>query len=309
MITRKIGIEDRESKVNVKDFSKYDINFDYIKMIDMMPNILYGKDFKYIVSEIVRRKNNGGRFILTMGAHVIKNGLQPYLKHMMKERIIDCIAVNGATIIHDVEFALYGKTSEDVDKTLPLGKYACTNEPLDFINNAIIKNHGKRYGEAIAEELYNVNPSYKNHSLLVSSYEENIPVTVHFAIGNDINHIQNSFDVEKSALASYKDFMFFIDMVKDLSGGILMNCGSAVILPEVFLKALATVINQGHKVKNYLGINLDFLSQYRLNQQIINKAKILGGEGYNLIGCHEIQIPLLFGGILQEYREEEGFEI
>jgi hypothetical protein len=201
-----------------------------------------------------------------------------------------------------IELALYGETSEDVDKTLPKGEYACTNEPLDFINNAIVSNPGKRYGEALVDELYNINPKYADYSFLISAYKENIPITVHFAIGNDVNHIQDSFDAEKSGLASYKDFVFFTDMVKDLSGGILMNCGSAVILPEVFLKSLATVINQGHKIKNYLGINLDFISQYRPNQQIVNKAKILGGQGYNLIGCHEIQIPLLFGGILQRYR-------
>jgi deoxyhypusine synthase len=306
VIKNKIKIEDRKSKVSFKNFSKYDANFDYMRMVNMMPNILYGKDFKYIINEIVERRKDGNKFILTIGAHVIKNGLQPYLRYMMEEKIIDCIAVNGAATIHDVEIALYGETSENVNKTLPKGQYACTNEPLDFINNSIVLNSDKRYGLALAMELYRAKPKYADYSFLISAYENNIPVTVHFAIGNDINHIQNSFDVEKSGLASYKDFVFFTDMVKDLSKGILMNCGSAVILPEVFLKSLATVINQGHEVKNYLGVNLDFVSQYRSNQQIVNKAKILGGEGYNLIGCHEIQIPLLFGGILQQYKNGMG---
>lgn len=303
MIRKKIRMEDRKSKINFKNFSKYDADFDYMKMIDMMPNILYGKDFKYIVEEVVRRKKNGKKIILTMGAHVIKNGLQPYLKPMMEEKIIDCVAVNGAATIHDVELALYGETSEDVNEALPKGEYACTNQPLDLINNSIKLNPDKGYGKALAMELYFIKPKYADYSFLISAYKNNIPVTVHFAMGNDINHIQESFDAGQSGLASYKDFVFFTDMIKDLSDGVLMNCGSAVILPEVFLKSLTAVINQGYKVENYLGINLDFVSQYRSNQQIVNKAKILGGKGYNLIGCHEIQIPLLFGGILQKYRE------
>jgi hypothetical protein len=302
-------MDERKSKEHICDFAYYDENLDYLGFIKNTPNILAGKNLREIVNRFEARKKYGNKNIIMLGAHVIKCGLQPYIAEMIKRGLVDCIAVNGAVVIHDVEFALYGKTSEDVANGLISGEYASTNEPLDFINNTL--NNAPKfsgYGYSIGKQLFEDNVDYIEKSLLAIAYQYNIPLTVHIAIGTDINQLHDSFDVQKAAYFSYRDFETYQSQVNELGGGIIFNCGSAVILPEVFLKALSISRNNGINIGNFMGVNLDFQKQYRSNAQIVEKAKLLGGQGFHLIGHHEIQIPLLFGALIQsmEIKNEEN---
>jgi len=300
MIKNTIDISQRTSKEYVCSFSRYDSNLNYLAFIQNLPDVLAGKSFKKIVKEFSKRRKNGKKNIVMLGAHVIKCGLQPYLSKMMECGLIDLLAINGATVIHDVEFALYGKTSENVSVGLLNKTYAAVNEPLDFINETLHKAPvGSGYGSSIGEALSKKNPAFAQQSLLRAAYINGVETTVHISIGTDINQLHKSFDCAKSATLSYRDFEIFTSHVQQLDGDMIFNCGSAVMLPEIFLKALTIVTNNDYSVQNFMGVNLDFNIQYRSNSQIVEKAELLGGQGYNLIGHHEIQIPLLFGALIQ----------
>jgi len=268
-------------------------------MEQAFPYILAGKSFKEIIRTVKKVKKNKKEIIFCGGAHLIKCGLSLWIIELMKKGYLNCIALNGAGIIHDSEIALFGETSELVEESLPVGMFGVTKETNEFINKAVTENVAKGFGlgTAVAEKIFSLNPEFKNYSILYNAYKFKIPVCVFIAIGTDINCMHSSYHPKLFAEGSYRDFLLFTEKISNLSGGILFNVGSAVILPEVILKSLNLAKNLGANLKNITGVNFDFNWQYRSNQQVV-RLEIFGGKSYAICGHHEILIPLLAGAIL-----------
>ena len=259
-------------------------------------------DFKKLVKAIylARRKRRGVIFML--GAHVIKCGLSPLIIDLMKRRFITHVALNGAGIIHDTEIAMAGSTSEEVAAGLKHGSFGMAQETAVFINEAINQGfkEGLGIGVAVGKKIFRDNLPNRNLSILSSGYKLHCPVSVHIAIGTDIIHQHPSCDGEATGEGSLIEFKNLIYSVRNLNqGGVCINFGSAVILPEVFLKALNLARNLGNRVANFTTANFDMVKHYRPMQNVVCRPTLDSGKGYNFIGHHEIMMPLLYRSILQ----------
>jgi hypothetical protein len=231
-----------------------------------------------------------------MGAHVIKVGLSPIICQLIREGYITCVAMNGAGAIHDFELATLGTTSEDVAENLKTGMFGMVRETLDNLNAAIkqCKSGKIGIGEAVGKYISKSKAPYKHLSILAAAYETGIPATVHVAIGTDTIHMSPKMDAAATGLGSHYDFKLLCAVVADLEGGVYINAGSAVILPEVFLKALTVARNLGHKVDKITTVNMDMLDHYRPRVNVVERPNLNGGKGYNIIGKHEINISALW---------------
>ena len=265
-----------------------------------LPEILKANDLKAVVSDIITARQNQKPVIFMMGAHVIKVGLSPLLIDLMQSGVISALAMNGAGIIHDVELAMFGMTSEDVAANITDGTFGMARETGEFINHAVARGAKEKLGmgEVIGRELVERKVPNLNVSLLGQAYMLGIPVTVHVAIGTDIIHQQPSADGAAIGELSHRDFKILSKLVAGLGdGGVVLNVGSAVVLPEVFLKALTVARNLGYPCKNFTTANFDMIQHYRPNLNVVNRPTISGGKGYSITGHHEIMIPLLAAGI------------
>lgn len=284
----------RESKINVSDFGKpFDTSGSFSDFLSTLPDIFAAKDLKDVAKAIANAKMSGKKVILGMGAHVIKVGLSPLIIDLMKNGVIDCVAMNGACIIHDTEIAIVGHTSEDVAKEIKNGTFGMVKETADFIIDAVIKNSKLGLGEAVGISLQNSLFKNKEISLLAQGYRLGVPITVHIAIGTDIIHMHPNFDGAAFGAASHKDFMIFSKCVSELEGGCYINLGSSVILPEVFLKAVSLVRNLKYSLKEITTVNMDFIQHYRPLTNVVRRPTLEGGKGFHLTGHHEIMFPLL----------------
>lgn len=287
----------RKSKVNLKDFARPpEAGRAFSSFYQSLPNILKAGDFRLVVNAIVSARKKKKAVIFMSGAHLIKCGLNPVLIELMKRKIITCVCLNGAGIIHDFEIAFQGKTSEDVACNLKNGTFGMGKETADFINNAVKAgvNEGLGLGQAVASRIANSKLPYKKMSLLYNAYVNNIPVCVFVAIGTDIIHQHPSFDAAATGEGSRRDFYCLTEeLIKLNNGGVVLNFGSAVILPEVFLKALNLCRNLGNLVKGFTTANFDMIQQYRPFQNVVNRPTADSGKGYYIIGHHEIMFPLL----------------
>ncbi len=301
------SISARKSKVHTKELaSPKGKKSSFAKFYDSLPDILVARDFKKVVSAILTARHKGKPVIFMAGAHLIKCGLSPLIINLIKKNVITALALNGAGIIHDFELALAGKTSEDVAKAIEDGSFGMVKETALFINNAIKRGAERGYGigyalgEAISKDSKERLP-HKPLSLLYNCFKYNIPLSVHVAIGTDIIHQHPSCSGEAGGKGSLIDFHKFIEVVSGLrGGGVVVNVGSAVILPEVFLKALTVARNLGFKVKNFTTCNFDQIRHYRPSENIVRRPVSCGGEGYYIIGHHEIMIPLLHQAIIEK---------
>jgi hypothetical protein len=305
---KSFSLKERKSKVTVKDFANTcSSNSSFKDFLTSLPNILAGKELRELVKDILRAHHRGKPVLWAMGAHVIKCGLSPIINRLIREKVVNAIALNGAGAIHDVEIALVGETSEDVEKTLAIGKFGMTYETAEFINNAL-KEGAKRgwgAGKAIGYKLLKTKTPYKKFSILANAAMHNIPATIHIAIGTDVVHMHPSTDGSTVGETSYKDFRIFSAIVCDLlDGGVFLNIGSAVILPEVFLKALSIAMNLGYNLIELTTANFDFIEHYRPMQNIVKRPAKLGARSYSFIGHHEILIPLLAQAIVEEIKSE-----
>jgi deoxyhypusine synthase len=252
----------------------------------------------------VRDARQGNRaIILGIGGHVIKTGLAPVLIDLMKRGFVTAVAMNGSAMIHDFEIALVGATSEDVDATLGRGGVGMAEETGRIINEAV--NLGAQdnigMGEAIGRQLQSMNPTHADKSLLCAAYEARVPVTVHVAIGTDIVHIHPSADGASIGQTSLQDFRLLCSLVRELDGGgVYLNLGSAVVLPEVFLKTVTVVRNLGFSLQNFCTANFDFIQQYRPLTNVVRRPVSGTGRGFSFIGHHELMIPLLASLIVRE---------
>ena len=293
----------RKSKVDRADFAHpWKPQGTLEDFLERLPNILAARDFKAVVSAIVKARETSKHVVMAMGAHVIKVGLNPIVVDMMERGVITAIAMNGAGIIHDLELALIGRTSEDVLEGLEQGAFGMAEESADFLNQAIAEaaKEGSGLGQTVGRAIIKENLPFVKDSILATAARLEIPSTVHVAIGTDIIHIHPGFDPEAAGKASYDDFRLFASVVAALEDGVYMNVGSAVIMPEVFLKALTLVRNLGHKVKRFTTVNMDFIRHYRPMTNVVHRPTASGGHGYALIGHHEMMFPLLAAAVIEK---------
>jgi hypothetical protein len=236
--------------------------------------------------------------ILMMGAHVIKVGLGPLIIRMMEEHLVTAIAMNGACAIHDFELATMGRTSEDVEAHLENGMFGMVKETAEHLNR--MANDGTRFGsglgEAFGRGIRHMMPRYERYSILANAHRIGVPVTIHVAIGTDTIHQHPSFNGEAYGRGSHQDFRLLAGVIPGLNdGGVVLNVGSAVILPEVFLKALTIARNLGNPVNKFAAINMDMIQHYRSNLNVVQRpTRTGGGRAISLTGHHEIMLPLLY---------------
>ena len=292
------------SKVQIQDFAKKPVKkASFLAFYRSLPSILKAKDLGAIVNAVVEARKRKKAVIFMLGAHVIKCGLNQVAIELIKRKVITCICLNGAGIIHDFEIAFQGKTSEDVGENLKTGRFGMGRETADFLNHAVrdAASGGLGLGLAVASKIAESKLRYKDSSLLFHAYKNKIPVCVFVAIGTDIIHQHPTFDAALTAKASMKDFYTLVEEVSRLNnGGVVLNFGSAVILPEVFLKALNLARNLGNKVKNFVAANFDMIYHYRPDQNVVRRPVMSGGSGYYIIGHHEIMLPFLAQAIIEK---------
>jgi deoxyhypusine synthase len=300
------SIHDRFSKVTVENFAKPLGPGASIKdLLESLPGQFAGVEFPEFIDRLATSHKSGKSIAVGMGAHVIKVGLNPVIIDLMERKVITSIALNGAGIVHDTEVAMVGRTSEDVGSVLGTGEFGAARETGEAVNEAIALGAQKDIGlgKAMGEFLDKQNFPYNNMSLLAAAYRLNIPVTVHVAVGTDIVHIHPSADGAAIGKTTFLDFKKFCGIVSNLEGGAYLNIGSAVLLPEIFLKALTAVRNLGHVVNNFTTANFDFLRHYRPMTNVVNRPTASGGKGYNFTGHHELMIPLLAACLLDKLAE------
>jgi deoxyhypusine synthase len=298
------SIKTRKSKVDINLFAKPQKKGQKFKdFYNSLPNILKAEEFRSCVDLIVKAHKKNKPVVFLVGAHVIKCGLNSLIIQLIKKNIISLLALNGAGLIHDFEIASSGTTSEYVLDGLIDGSFGMVRETAEFLNTATAEaaENDAGLGSAIGKNIKDANLKYKDLSILYNCYIKKIPVTAHVAIGTDIIHQHPDFSGENAGKASLKDFHILIEHITRIgNGGVVINIGSAVILPEVFLKALTITRNLGYKTFNFTSINFDMLQQYRPQQNIINRPTHPKGKGFYITGHHEIMIPLLVAGILEQ---------
>lgn len=301
---RTISIKQRISKVQPQAFAKplSSKRATFAEFLNSLPHILMGEQFRALVNDILQAKKKKKPVILMMGAHVIKVGCAPLIIDLLQRGVLTHIAMNSAASIHDVETALWGQTSEDVAAALLDGTFGMARETGEFINNALIegmKNSDAGYGEILGKALLKAKGKYRRSSVLVRCYELGVPVTVHAAIGTDIVHQQPTMDGAATGEMSFRDFKVFIHSVKKLQkGGVVLNVGSAVIMPEVFLKALTVARNLGYPARGFTTATFDMIRHYRPQMNVVQRPTQGEGKGYYFLGHHEILFPLLAASII-----------
>jgi hypothetical protein len=304
--TRSVAM--RQSKVNLDDTAR---PFDpaeatFAAFVDSLPSILKADELRRFVRDVADARRSGRPFVFMMGAHVIKVGLAPLVIDLMERGLITHVAMNSAGVIHDSESALFGVTSEDVAANLRDGSFGMWKETGDFVNGTVndaAANDACGFGEAIGAALMRERAPHLAYSILAAGVRLGVPVSVHAAIGTDIVHQQPGMSGAATGELSFRDFRVLCHHVKDLEGGAVLNAGSAVILPEVFLKALTVVRNLGYGADGFSAANFDMIQHYRPNQNVVTRPTIENGRGYSFTGHHEIMLPL-FAAMLRLTMEE-----
>jgi hypothetical protein len=301
-----ISIGSRESKVSPKLFAvPFDGKQDSFRLfMKGLPDILVAKDLRGLVHDIVQAKKKGKPVVLMMGAHVVKVGLAPVIIDLMEKNVITAVAMNSAAAIHDVETALFGQTSEDVAENMMDGRFGMARETGDFINGTLssaVLTADEGYGEALGQQLLKDKAKNARVSILASASRLGVPVTVHAAIGTDIIHQQPTMNGAATGEMSMRDFTTLAAVCGKLTGGgVVLNVGSAVIMPEVFLKALTVARNLGAKARGFTTAVFDMNSHYRPTMNVQRRPTQDGGKGLYITGHHEIMVPLLAAMVITE---------
>jgi hypothetical protein len=292
----------RKSKAHVSAFAQpYQAGSGLQGLLASLPSALAASDFRAVVDAILAARKADRAVIWGIGAHVIKTGLSPILIDLMERGFVSAIATNGAGIIHDFEVALAGATSEDVDEALGPGQFGMAEETATLLNTAIVDGAkaGLGLGQAVARFIGERHPTFERYSLAATAWRLGIPLTAHVAVGTDIIHMHPLASGAAIGEASLRDFRYFASAVARLGGGVYLNCGSAVVLPEVFLKAVALARNQGRSLDQITTVNLDFLRHYRPLTNVVSRPTAGVGRGYSLTGHHELLIPLLAAAVIE----------
>ncbi len=304
---RTYPLRTRHSKVKMSDgATPWRRGGSFQKFLQTLPDILAGETFKNVVSAIVEARKRGKPVILGMGAHPTKVGLNPVLVDLMRKEVITAVAVNGAVVIHDFELAYQGQTSEEVEAEIDSGRFGMAEDTGRILNEAITLGweKGLGLGEAVGRYMTSRPKQFphRRSSLLATAVQLGIPVTVHVAIGTDIIHMHPNANGEALGGTSLLDFRKLTAVVSQMEGGVYINLGSAVFLPEVFLKTVTLGRNLGRALKRITTVNMDFLPHYRPITNVVKRPTQKGGKGYNLIGHHELMVPLLAAAVLEGLR-------
>jgi hypothetical protein len=293
----------RKSKVSAGDFARvWQKGAGFKDFLKTLPDILAGNQIRTVISSTADAFRQKKSIVFAMGAHVIKVGLTPIIVDLMERQVITAVAMNGAGIIHDLELAMAGVTSEDVSASLGDGAFGMAHETGAFLCDAIgcAGKTCQGLGETIGAVMIEKKLPYLQHSILAAGARLGIPVTVHVAFGTDIIHMHPGFDAKATGEATHRDFRIFASVVSTLEGGVYFNIGSAVILPEVFLKAVTLARNLGHRLHHFTTVNMDFIRHYRPMTNVVCRPTAGGGQGFHLTGHHEIMLPLIAAGIIEE---------
>ena len=296
------SISKRRSLVTSKDFARpWKKGGSFRSYLNHLPAILAGSELNEVIDRIATASRGGNTIILAMGAHVIKVGLNPIIIDLMQQGIISAVAMNGAGIIHDTEIALNGQTSEDVASAIENGSFGMARETAQCLNASmeLAESEQLGIGKAVGRYLIEQRPPHIGESILAAGARLDIPVSVHVAFGTDIIHMHPLFDAAKAGAATHRDFQQLAAVVATLEHGVHLNVGSAVILPEVFLKALTVARNLGRELKHFTTVNLDFIRHYRPMTNVVSRPTAKGGRGINLVGHHEIMVPLIAAGVIE----------
>ena len=293
----------RPSKVSVEDFARPVAEGSSLRdFLAALPNILAVRSLREVAERMRRARAAGKPIIWGIGGHVIKTGLAPLLIDLMRRGFVSAVAANGSVLVHDAEIALVGSTSEDVDATLGAGAFGGADETGKLLNTAARDAARDRlgFGEAVGRALLALGPAHEELSLLCAAYRARVPFTAHVAVGTDIAHFHPAADGASLGAATHTDFRLLSEMVRRMSGGgVYLNVGSAVILPEVFLKAVTLVRNLGHTLEDFTTANFDFTQSYRPLTNVVRRPTSGGaGRGFSITGHHELTIPLLAAELL-----------
>lgn len=275
------------------------------ELLASMPGLLGAADLNAAIDAWAKAWAADRLVLFGFGAHLIKVGLAPIVVDLMERGAISGLMMNGAGCVHDLELSMMGRTSEDVASSLDDGSFGMARETAERLNGAIAAGRadGLGMGAAIGRDLYESNDRHLSRSVLATAWKLELPVTVHAAIGTDIHHMHPSADGAAIGETSFRDFEKLTSLVAGLQDGVLLNVGSAVILPEVFLKALSLARNLGHRADRFTTVNCDFIRHYRPQQNIVNRPTSKAGRGISLIGQHEVLIPLMAAGVIERHAE------
>ncbi len=309
-------IKRRKNLVSIKQFAKTIEHKGFSKFLDSLPDILAGNSIRDVIDAIVNAANKNRPVVMAIGAHVIKCGLSPIIIDLMKRGIITAVAMNGSVAIHDYEISLIGETSEDVSHSLKDGSFGMARETAEAFQTAVSPNaagQGNKQksigsdirgdiglGRALGKQIIKDKNKYKQYSILAAAAKLGIPATVHVAIGTEIIHMHPCISGGDMGDSSHVDFKILCSVVANLEGGVWMNVGSAVIMPEVFLKALSVARNLGKKVEDFTAVNMDMIQHYRPQTNVVQRPTT---QGYSITGHHEIMLPLLRLGILSKLKK------
>lgn len=300
-----VPIDARGGKVRVDDFAPPYLKGDGITTwIEKLPNILAADSFRGVIHAVRQAREQKRAILWGMGGHVVKCGLADILLDLMRRGWITGFVMNGAATIHDFEIAIAGQTSEDVEAVLPDGRFGAAEETGREMNTAIVEGNrqGLGMGESLGLRLATLaKPEFAPHSIVASAYQAAVPLTVHVAVGTDTPHTHPAADGAAIGESTHRDFRLLCSLVRGLDqGGVYLNLGSAVVLPEVFLKAVSVVRNLGNPLANFTTVNFDFLQHYRPKLNVVERPHAKsGGRGYAITGHHELMIPLLAAALIE----------
>ena len=288
-------LSERKNKVSVDEFALIEKYRESGNILDLLPSQLKAVDLKEVAFKLTEAYENKKGVIFAMGAHVIKVGCSPIIIDWMRRGIITGVAFNGAGAVHDLEIAMIGETSEDVAEEIKTGRFGMVEETAAETMKALRNYPDYGFGQAIGQHILDSGFRYADESILAQAARLGVPATIHAAIGCEITHIHPASDGGLIGEKSFEDFKIFTESLKTLNdGGAMFNVGSAVILPEIFIKALSAARNLGHKVENFTAVNMDMTAHYRPGVNVTGRPVNNGGKGYTLIGHHEIMLPLLY---------------
>ncbi len=293
----------RKSTVTVGSFARpVQRGISFLSFLQSMPASFAVNDFRSVVAAIVSARKRRRPVLIGMGAHPIKLGLSPLIIDLIRRDIVTAIAANGACAVHDYEVALAGRTSEDVAQELCTGSFGMARDTGRGLNLAISRGvkKGRGIGAAVGEAIARGRFPHKDKSIFCAAHEHEAPITVHVAIGTDIVHMHPQADGAAIGKGSMNDFLLLASIVGDLEGGVYLNLGSAVVLPEVFLKALNVARNLGNRVERFTTVNMDFIQHYRARENVLRRPTLSGGLHYALTGHHEIMVPLLAAALVEQ---------
>jgi len=295
---RTYELASRPSKVTVEDFARpVGENETLAGFLDKLPNILAVRSMRELVGRIRRARELKKPIIWGVGGHVVKTGLSPLIIDLMDRGFVTAVAANGSVLVHDTEIALVGSTSEDVDATLGSGDFGAAKETGEILNAAACAGRDDEIGlgEAMGRELTRMKPINADKSLLCAAHSRRLPFTAHLAIGADIGHFHPSCDGAALGDTTHRDFRLMCSLVREMNGGgVYINYGSAVVLPEIFLKAVTVVRNLGHELRDITTANFDFVQGYRPATNVVRRPTADGaGKGFAITGHHELTLPLL----------------